>query len=67
MDERDQELLEQQMRGCQPPSPSNAALTLAGTALFVSGLIFGSLVFTPVERTEHAVSYSSQPLTNKFN
>ena len=59
MDERDQELLERQMRGCQPPPPGNVAQTLVGAVLFVSGLILGSLLFAPTERTEYAASYSS--------
>jgi hypothetical protein len=59
MDERDQELLERQMRGCQSPPPGNTALTLVGAALFVSGLILGSLLFAPTDRTEYAASYSS--------
>ena len=47
MDERDQELLERQMRGCQSPPPANAFGTLGRWlgALFVSGLILGSLLF----------------------
>ena len=57
MDERDQELLEKQMRGCQPPPPGNVAQTLVGAVLFVSGLILGSLLFAPTERTE-SVSYT---------
>jgi hypothetical protein len=59
MDERDQELLERQMRGCQPPPPGNVAQTLVGVVLFVSGLILGSLLLAPTERTEYAASYSS--------
>jgi hypothetical protein len=66
MDERDQELLEKQTRGCQSPPPGNAALTLVGTALFVSGLIFGSLLFAPTERTEHVALYSSPHTPNDF-
>jgi hypothetical protein len=68
MDERDQELLERQMRGCQPPPPGNVAQTLVGAVPFVSGLILGSLLFAPTERTEYAASYSSQHTTsNGFN
>jgi hypothetical protein len=67
MDERDQELLERQMRGCQSPPPGDAPLTLVGAALFVSGLLFGSLLFAPTERTEYAASYSSQHTSNGFN
>jgi hypothetical protein len=41
-------------------------------ALFVSGLILGSLLFAPTDRTEYAVSYSSmrtssQHTLNGFN
>ena len=58
MDERDQELLEQQMRRCQPPPPGNVALTLFGTALSVSGLVLGSLLFAPADRMDSAASYA---------
>jgi hypothetical protein len=34
MDERDQELLERQMRVCQSPPPGNAALTLVCVSPF---------------------------------
>jgi hypothetical protein len=37
MDERDQEFLERQMRGCQPPPPGNVAQTLVGAVPFVFG------------------------------
>jgi hypothetical protein len=47
MDEKDQELLERQMRGCQPPPPGNVSQTLVGVVLFVSGLLLGSLLFAP--------------------
>jgi hypothetical protein len=67
MDERDQELLERQMRGFQPPPPGNIAQTLVGAVLFVSGLILGSLPFAPTERTEYAASYSSQHTSNGFS
>ncbi len=58
MDQRDQELLERQLRRCQPPPPGNAALTLFGAALFVFGLILGSLLFAPTDRTDYPVSYA---------
>jgi hypothetical protein len=67
MDERDQELLERLMRGFQPPPPGHVAQTLVGAVLFVSGLILGSLLFAPTERTEYAASYSSQHTSNGFN
>jgi hypothetical protein len=67
MDERDQELLERQMRGFQLPPPGNIAQTLVGAVLFVSGLILGSLLFAPTERTEYAASYSSQHTSNGFS
>ena len=67
MDERDQELLKRQMRGFQLPPPGNIAQTLVGAVLFVSGLILGSLLFAPTERTEYAASYSSQHTSNGFS
>jgi hypothetical protein len=68
MDERDQELLEKQMRGCQPPPPGNAALTLFGATLFVSGLILGSLLFAPADRTEYdGMRTASQHTPNGLN
>ena len=67
MDERDQELLKRQMRGFQLPPPGNIAQTLVGSMLFVSGLILGSLLFAPTERTEYAASYSSQHTSNGFS
>ena len=49
MDKREQDLLEKQMRMCQPPAPGNAALTLVGVAFFAAGLVFGSFLFAPTE------------------
>jgi hypothetical protein len=71
MDERDQELLDRQMRRCQPPPSGNAALAVFGAALFVSGLVLGSLLLGPADRTGltelYAMHNASQHTPNGLN
>jgi hypothetical protein len=71
MDERDQELLGKQMRCCQAPPAGNPALAAFGAALFVSGLVLGSLLLGPADRMQYAASYATliatQHIANGLN
>ena len=60
MDERDQELLDKQMRCCQAPPAGNPALAAFGAALFVSGLVLGTLLLGPADRMQYAASYGTR-------
>jgi hypothetical protein len=46
MEQRDWELLEQQMRGFRSP-PSDRVMTLTVAGVFVAGLVLGGFLFTP--------------------
>ena len=59
MDQRDQELLDKQMRRCQPPPPDSVPLAAFGAALFVSGLVLGSLLLGPADRMQHAAAFGT--------
>ena len=59
MDERDQELLDKQMRCCQAPPAGDPALAAFGAALFVSGLVLGSLLLGPADRMQHAAAFGT--------
>ena len=67
MDQRDQELLDKQMRRCQPPPPDSVPLAAFGAALFVSGLVVGSLLLGPTDRTEYGQRIASQHTVNGLN
>ena len=67
MDQRDQELLDKQMRCCQAPPAGNPALAAFGAALFVSGLVVGSLLLGPTDRTEYGQRIASQHTVNGLN
>ena len=71
MDERDQELLDKQMRCCQAPPAGNAAVAAFGAALFASGLVLGSLLLGPADRMQYAAAYgtriASQHTANGLN
>ena len=69
MDGRDRELLALQMRQCSTLPPVNTALTLFGVALFASGLVLGSFLFAPTDRTAPTTStqIASQHMLHGFN
>jgi len=69
MDERDQELLDKQMRCCQAPPAGNPALAAFGAALFVSGLVLGTLLLGPADRMQfsYGTRIVSQHTANGLN
>ena len=69
MDERDQELLDKQMRCCQAPPAGDPALAAFGAALFVSGLVLGSLLLGPADRMQYLywTRIASQHTANGLN
>ena len=69
MDERDQELLDKQIRCCQAPPAGNAAVAAFGAALFASGLVLGSLLLGPAERMQYSYGtrIASQHTANGLN
>jgi hypothetical protein len=71
MDERDLELLDKQMRCSQAPPAGNPAVAAFGAALFVSGLVLGSLLLGPADRMQYAAAYGTriapQRTTNGLN
>ena len=54
MDRHDKALLDKQLWGVNPTPPSLAGLALV--ALFVSGIIIGSVLFAREHRQSHTVS-----------
>ena len=69
MDERDQELLDKQMRCRQAAPAGNPAVAAFGAALFVSGLVLGSLLLGPADRMQYSYGtrIASQHTANGLN
>jgi hypothetical protein len=58
MDERDQELLDKQLWGVSPtPRPSGGVLILAFIAVFLGGLVVGSVLFAQNGKQTQMTSY----------
>jgi hypothetical protein len=59
MNQRDWELLEQQMRGFNPP-PNDRIMELTVAAVFVAGLVLGGFLFGPESGSVQPAGHSTK-------
>jgi hypothetical protein len=66
MDRRDQELLDKQLRGYDPPH-GNGRIGLAAVAVFFAGLVLGGALFSPPARQNAPTRTASNEIPASIN